>query len=531
MPGAACSSVTGDVGRMPEHAGGPMHSTGGLATSPDGPVSPLELLHPDGVVRNCHAFGQACPPRLMPAINDDREAMADLVVIAPTNAECRRTDVLPAMVDAVATRLARDGLVYGLVPPRWRSRVQRLMLDRGLATDLAILHLPTWAASRYLIPFQLEPASYAFSRLIAARAWKGNLGCVVLRYPAVRRLLGHLLPSAAFVARRPGARPLMNWIGNLDGDMAEPGATLLSASWRGRDGSIVVHRLPDDRQPGEVVKLNWRTGGAARHGAEPAHVATFGAAAEAAGARVPTSLRHTTLGSYSLVRQRLILGRSLAVLLAERRERAAGLMHMVAAWLQSWNLSTADYRTLDRAYIAQNIVSPAAELADVLACADPYGRWLATRCTAVYGPVPVVAAHRDLTTWNLLVDETGRLGVLDWAEACGQSLPLGDFVYAMTDIALHAGMGRADRVRAFQACFAPGGRYQPIVLRYLRQQRDILRLSPEIVELCVHATFLGHARNEYRQGGSRQQGSFRQLVEWLAANRTVVRQWLATESG
>ena len=43
--------------------------------------------------------------------------------------------------------------------------------------------------------------------------------------------------------------------------------------------------------------------------------------------------------------------------------------------------------------------------------------------------------------------------------------------------------------------------------------RTSLRLSPEAAELCFHACWLHHARNERRSG---EEGPFLEIARWLA---------------
>jgi hypothetical protein len=496
------------------------------STPAAGPISPLELLHPDGAIQSAHVYGQACPPRLTPTIANKHSGTADLMIVAPSLAECRGQDWFERTADSVVNRLARNGLMYGLVPARWRLSASRLWRDRGLVVEMAVLHVPDWSASRYLVPLRPESTAYALSHLIPAPAWKRRLLSAAHTCPAAVQLLEYVLPSVALVARRPGARPLIEWLFRLDGDTARSHAAILSTSWRGGAGSIVVHRPADGRWSADVAKLSWAAAGQAEPN-ELIPLAELGPMARTAGARVPTFRGQGRMGGHPVMRQHVLDGRLFAILLNERPRRARTLMPLVADWLEAWNRYTAAVPMMGSEHLRHEILCPAAELAPRLVDGDAYQAWLVERCSSLRGAVPLVAAHRDLTSWNLLLDEAGGLGVVDWAEARGDSLPLGDFFYAMTDIALWARVGGADRLTAFHACFAPGGQYQPFVHARLQRQRQILGLSTEMVELCLHATFLNHARDEYRQQGADGPYPFLRVVEWLAANRVVVRRWLA----
>jgi hypothetical protein len=61
------------------------------------------------------------------------------------------------------------------------------------------------------------------------------------------------------------------------------------------------------------------------------------------------------------------------------------------------------------------------------------------RCLAHLGELSLVPEQRDLWTGNLLLDDDGQLGVVDWEDAQPQGLPAVDLVYFLTDLAfMHA---------------------------------------------------------------------------------------------
>ena len=109
--------------------------------------------------------------------------------------------------------------------------------------------------------------------------------------------------------------------------------------------------------------------------------------------------------------------------------------------------------------------------------------------------VPSVAAHNDLTMWNLLISDDSRLTVLDWEDSSPACLPLGDFYYAAADAAAAAEC-YADRACAAQACFAPNGRHADLVSRLRASLVSAAPLPPGLTELSFHACWLHHASNE-----------------------------------
>jgi hypothetical protein len=64
-----------------------------------------------------------------------------------------------------------------------------------------------------------------------------------------------------------------------------------------------------------------------------------------------------------------------------------------------------------------------------------------------------------------------------------------------------------------RACFDPGGQRVDVVAPLRERLRTSLGLSVEAAELCFHACWLRHARNEQRSG---EDGPFREIARWLA---------------
>ena len=90
--------------------------SGSRALSPS-PISLLELFHPDGVARRALVRGGNCPEILRPLFSSEATEVADLVLFAPTAAECRAVEWLEDTVRELKQRLAPDGIVYVVAPP------------------------------------------------------------------------------------------------------------------------------------------------------------------------------------------------------------------------------------------------------------------------------------------------------------------------------------------------------------------------------------------------------------------------------
>ena len=131
------------------------------------------------------------------------------------------------------------------------------------------------------------------------------------------------------------------------------------------------------------------------------------------------------------------------------------MLARVAPWLERWNAATAVPGTVDEVLLERELLRPAAALAPLLPEGDRYEAWLRQRAERWDGsPIPLVAAHHDLTMTNVLLTPSGGIGVVDWASARERSLPLVDLAYAMAD-ATAAATGYLDRAAAFAGADAP----------------------------------------------------------------------------
>ncbi len=144
---------------------------------------------------------------------------------------------------------------------------------------------------------------------------------------------------------------------------------------------------------------------------------------------------------------------------------------------------------------------------------------------AVKVPVPLVAAHNDLTMWNVLMDKQGQLGVVDWEAGREHSFVLIDFFYAMTD-AVAIAHRYANRQEAVEACFAPSGMYTSVVARLQQRLQRTLEVSPCVADLSFHACWLHHAANEHLSSQPGSLHPFLETVQWLALHRAETIGWM-----
>lgn len=505
------------------------HPIGGTQATPSKVLSLLELLHPQGIAIRSLVIGSRCPEMLRPwSQMAAKEGNADLIILAPTARECRINGWVQEAIRSISQKLELNGVAYVLAPPLWRLRIRKLLSEYGLSIDQELLHLPDQELSRYLVPLSPIPAQYAFSNLLPLPKWGRLLATIAFHFFRCDQLFKHIVPSVGMAARRPGARPLFEWLFRLHSPRSHGfGSVIISRSWRGRDGAVILHRFVDrDDSLSAVAKMYLAKKPFDSLIREAEILDRLGPSARNAGAQIPQRLSFEQINEYPVLLQSMICGQSVASLLCSQPNRLMEIIKCLISWLEVWNRTTVVTRPLDREYLEKELLTSAALLAPVLQQGDDYRNYLAARYLPLTGvSVPFVATHNDLTMWNLLLEDKGRLGVIDWESAIEQGFPFMDFFYAMTD-AVTAVHGYDDRKKAFEECFALDGSYAHLVGQFLTRLRRAVHTPDEIVGLSFHACWLHHAANEYRSTGPSDPRPFLQLVQWLSVNRANLCKWV-----
>lgn len=477
----------------------------------------LELLCPGSAAQRSYLIGAGCPPALAPTT--DRDGPYDLIVLSPTPAECANVDWLTAAARFIVENLSPDGVLYVLPPPHQSKALSRLVTENNLCIECSVIHHPDWNSSRYLIPLEPEPIEYGFGALVPTSSWRRFGARVVLSMAFGRQRAREFLSHVALVARRPGARRTCEWLFQHNKGTVHKGTWLLSSSWRGVAGGTVVaysfqagHKLPKT-----VVKIATNPIQKAALAKEVANLEQLGPDATRAGASVPQVLCYQEVQGRVMLFESAVQGQVLSTLVAQNPHRLSIYIDSVARWLEQWNQATKQIRALKIEDIDNLLLAPAKCIANQLENGETYLDWLTQRGMQLVGlPLPFVAAHNDLTTTNILRDDSELLGIVDWEAANSMCLPLGDLLYAFTD-GVTALPNFGNRFDAFQSCFVTGGVHSEHLQKLIRRSMSVLGLSGEFYDLYLHACWLHHAANEARNAppGPR---TFLQIAQWLACH-------------
>lgn len=470
---------------------------------------PMELMLPRGRARSVRVLGSAMPHWTKPS---EEVGHADLVLVAPSEAECRAPGWLAHALGEAEAIAYKGGTAYVLVPPRWRGSVERrLRAVEGLRFE-PFAHLPDAASPGFVVPVAEGPLRYALEHAMSLPPWARRTAARLAGLPLVRRLLARWWPSVGFAVTSSESEPF-GWLARLAPSGRRPLHVVTRVSWRGREAPLVLHGFAGGAQV-LVAKVACDSASAPLE-REAENLRTLRGDAVSTGARLPALVASESLGGARVIAETPVSGTPATLLLASQPDRLPEILDRVAPWLLRWHEATRTDQALSSEHLARWLEEPLQHLrrdlpnAFVVRLAETAERLRGTTA-------PLVAAHHDLTMSNVLLEGASAIGIVDWEEAEPHALPLGDFVYAATDLALAAQGGT--RLGAFHACFARDGRYAEIVHAHLNALVESLGLGPDLVRLCFDACWLRHARNEAdrTRPRHRQPRPFLELLRWYA---------------
>lgn len=464
------------------------------------PPSPIELLLPSGFAETALVLGDACPDALAPSAPEpgSGETAVDLIIVAPSQAQKQDPRWVEETARRTALRLAAAGIAYVL--PASARAVRRALHSHELQRNEMLLHVPDTERSHHVVPLGTAAAHYALSGQVRMKSSKRVAARALLH----SRWLADRAPTG-LVFRREASAPLASWLTDLDPPSA--GASTLVS--RRSDGGAVLLRFPaNEPRPDAVAKVS-------RHAArELDALRMLAPAAARAGVRVPDVIFSGTLNGRPWVLQSAVAGNIAARMLEQRRLTPGELHELLAEWLVRWGRLSRRERPIRRAELERLVLSPAARL---LPDQSGYRQHLSALCAQAVGlRCPFVANHGDLTTSNILIDETLGLGVVDWEEASAEALPLTDYFYATADAVAAVG-GYTDRPRAFVLCFGIDGEHTQNVRRLTHRVADALDVDDRLREICFHACWLHHADNEASRRDGNGVGAFASILRRVAA--------------
>jgi hypothetical protein len=135
------------------------------------------------------------------------------------------------------------------------------------------------------------------------------------------------------------------------------------------------------------------------------------------------------------------------------------------------------------------------------------------------GEIPSVIEHRDFGPWNLFLDDTRRITVLDWESSRVRGLPLLDLIYFITYMAFFVDGAMVSRQFAdsYRALLDPRTAMGALRHELLEQHREQIGISMVALRALRALCWVGHAESEFQAfsadaGGSPSADQLRESV-------------------
>lgn len=112
--------------------------------------------------------------------------------------------------------------------------------------------------------------------------------------------------------------------------------------------------------------------------------------------------------------------------------------------------------------------------------------------------IPAVFQHGDPGTWNMLVQDNGKLAVLDWEAAEPTGLPLWDLFYFLRSFAAGAARkeGITDRIQGFRKHFLGDTGINRLVNEATWHYAERIGLAPQFVQPLFYSCWMHRALKE-----------------------------------
>jgi hypothetical protein len=469
-------------------------------------VADMRLLLPIAPPRTAASFGATPLAEALMRVGLDLITPKDATAVDLAVS----SDPRPAAVHAAAETLRPGGALYLEAPlafVRGRRRIRRRLRDAGFV-DVTVY----WRSTRGRITSAWVPieASGPVEYFLGHRSG-GRLGGIPLPRGLLRWVFRvarrtDLLTPLTAVARKPSDRPREGDEGVLDllirrwhdlaGNTGAPRLSWLVLAPGTRTISKIVAFVfaGDELSPRLIVKSGRDEQAAAGLEREALALQALEAhpRGRPPGAPACVLIEHRADRSVFVV-ETVVRGAPLYEALTDETFR--GLALEAAAWLA--NLVRAEHRPRER--LARAMETLLSEVQTALGSDSPLPNRL-RELAASAGVLPVAFEQRDFSPWNLLLDTTGGLGVVDWESAEPDGFPLLDLMYFLANCGfLLDGADHVDAcVRSYKRTFDPQSDRGAVAQACTRTYAARVGLSEDDATPLRALTWLVHLRNALR---------------------------------
>jgi hypothetical protein len=332
---------------------------------------------------------------------------------------------------------------------------RRLSLD-GFEGVRSYWHWPDFEHCTRIVPLD-DSAAFAFgtrrgegtrARLIAGLArlaplkpWVVGCTSTVARRPEPSRNVGPGQGTAGVRAASPPPSSLVHAfleersaLLGLSGEAAQPGASFVALTPRFRNSTHLIFLLlpRGGREPVLVAKVPRSDGPSAKSEGEARRLSQIQSARPGGFDSIPRLLAFEAFRGHPILLETALQGRPMNRAMV--RAQTEGCCAIALEWLLE--VQRATRRDHEPGEIERSIVR---DLADLEAAfpedADLVRKTRDRMAPLAQSGLPLVLEHRDLSHPNLLVDDRGKLAVLDWELAELRGIPALDLFFFLSYVA------------------------------------------------------------------------------------------------
>jgi aminoglycoside phosphotransferase len=242
---------------------------------------------------------------------------------------------------------------------------------------------------------------------------------------------------------------------------------------------------------------------------------------------IPRMVAYEDYHEHRLLIETAVPGRPMSPAIVRRQAELC--IEPALTWLLELQQATASSTSRDERDWFERLVEQPLQQFKTLLPQSAEGASLVDQTLALMRPfrdhdMPLVMEHGDFSSPNILQDENGRVGVVDWELAEPKGLPAADLFFFLTYVAFARQNARknADYLKAFQqAFFGP----QPWAWPYVTRYRERLNLAPEMLAPLFVVTWGRYVAglvirlNDANESGRRVE---EETVKWMRSNRYYV---------
>lgn len=311
------------------------------------------------------------------------------------------------------------------------------------------------------------------------------------------------------------------------GDSSHLSCVMMTPRFRA-SSHVIGFVLADDRiEPILVVKLPRLPGDNERLDREVANLHVANRARAEEDKSIPRVVAYEDYHEHRLLIETAVPGRPMSPAIVRRQPELC--IDSTLTWLYDLQQATVSSTPRDdRDWFERLVEQPLQQFKTLLAQSAEDAR-LVDQTLALVRPLhdhdmPLVMEHGDFSSPNILQDENGRVGVVDWELAEPKGLPAADLFFFLTYIAFARENARknADYLKAFQqAFFGPKAWACSYVTRY----RERLNLAPEMLAPLFVVTwgrYVAGLVTRLIDTGESDKRVEEETIKWMRSNRYYV---------